>query len=534
MRYWLFWFFLPLKLVAEVNGADGNWSINFTALKSARANYLEFKKKNSFKKNEWVKTYSAFIQHQKLLEKKKSLEKEIKQLKSLGFLSHKQKEYLQKLENKLKIINDKIALVKDFEKDPFKKLIAPPPLGKTPKVSNPVALISALSYIKELHAKKESYNQRFNSLLKTIELLKKEKNLLVRIYSLSKSPLDKNHIIALNKEIKELETISDIFQTTKNIFEKKADEIESMLHADIKRELQKLVYLAIIIGLLLGVFLFFKYLASKYLSNKENFYTINKIINISFITLIVLILLFAYLENVNYLITILGFASAGIAIAMKDWFMSLMGWFVIVLGGTIHVGDRIKVVKNGVEYVGDVIDISLLKITLFEDITLTTYTHNRRAGRIIFIPNNYIFTKMIANYSHSGLKTVWDGIDIDITFDSNIQKAQIIAKNVAKQYAKGYTDITRKQLGKLRSKYHLKNANVEPKIFAFYKGYGITISIWYLTNAYATLTLRSTISMKIIEEFQKSGDITLAYPTQSFYINKSIPRVVNDEKESIF
>ena len=268
------------------------------------------------------------------------------------------------------------------------------------------------------------------------------------------------------------------------------------------------------------------------MSDKESFYTINKVSSIFFLTVVILIILFAYIENVSYLVTIMGFASAGIAIAMKDWFMSLMGWFSIMLGGTIHVGDRVKFVRNGVEYVGDIVDISLLRMTMQEDITLTTYMHNRRAGRMIFIPNNYIFTDMIANYSHSGLKTVWDGIDIMITFDSNVQKAASIAKEVTKKYSKGYTDITRKQLNKLRSSYHLKNTNVEPRIYTFIEAYGIKISAWYLTNAYATLTLRSTISMEIISKMQAEDDITIAYPTQHINLATSKELEIKEEDKS--
>jgi small-conductance mechanosensitive channel len=229
----------------------------------------------------------------------------------------------------------------------------------------------------------------------------------------------------------------------------------------------------------------------------------------------------------------LGFASAGIAIAMKDWFMSILGWFVIIIGGAIHVGDRVKFVRQGMEYVGDIVDISLLRMTIQEDITLTTYMHNRRAGRIIFVPNNFVFTDMIANYSHAGLKTVWDGIDFMITFDSNVSKATSIAKEVTKKYSKGYTEITRKQLNKLRSQYSMKNTNVEPRIYAFIEPYGIKISAWYHTNSYATLTLRSTISMEIIERLQKEDDISLAFPTQSIYVDKDVsssqPRMDLDE-----
>jgi len=260
------------------------------------------------------------------------------------------------------------------------------------------------------------------------------------------------------------------------------------------------------------------------MSDNDRFYTINKALNFTFVTVLVITLLFAYIENVNYLVTILGFASAGIAIAMKDWFMSIMGWLTIMFGGAVHVGDRVKFVRDGVEYVGDIVDISLLRMTMHEDVTLTTYTTNRRTGRMIFIPNNFIFTDMIANYSHAGLKTVWDGIDFVVTFDSDFKKAASIAKEITKKYSKGYTDITRKQLNKLRSQYHIKNTAVEPRILTFIEPYGIKISAWYLTNAYATLTLRSTISAEIILRIQAEEGISLAFPTQSIYVDKNVPK----------
>jgi small-conductance mechanosensitive channel len=163
-------------------------------------------------------------------------------------------------------------------------------------------------------------------------------------------------------------------------------------------------------------------------------------------------------------------------------------------------------------------------MTILEDITLTAITRNRRAGRIVFVPNNYIFTNLIANYTHSSLKTVWDGVHITITYDSNHKKALHLAKEIVKKYSKGYTDITRKQLNKLRSQYSLKNTNVEPRIFSFIEPSGISIDSWYLTNAYATLTLRSVISLEIVDAFNLADDITIAYPTQMLHMEESAKR----------
>ncbi len=492
-------------------------------IKDLREQLISLNKKKKTD-NEWTKIYSSYMTHKALLDKEKNLAKKIEKLKKIKHLKQEQKELLAKLEKEDKVLQDKISLIKDFDKDPFKKLITPPSLSDAPEITNPFSLISGLSYIKELASNKEKYLDRYKQLEDTISSLEKQRYLLSKIVNLNNNEIDKQHIKFLNQEIKHLLTIKDIFKTTKNIYIKKADELKLSIENDIKKELKKVVYVGVIALVFLIIFIFLKFLTRKYLADKESFYTVNKVMNISFITVLILTILFAYLENVSYIVTILGFASAGIAIALKDWFMSLLGWFVIVIGGTIHVGDRVKFVRGNTEYVGDVVDISLLRMTIQEDITLTTYMHNRRAGRIIFVPNNYVFTDMIANYSHSGLKTVWDGIDFYITFDSNISKATSIAKNVAKQYSKGYTDITRKQLNKLRSKYQLKNTNVEPRVFSFIEGYGVKVSVWYLTNAYATLTLRSTISTNILKEILEAEDIKIAYPTQSFYIDNEIPK----------
>ena len=538
MRYILFFLILVNIVYANANNitksntttlnSDNN--ISLTKMLNLKIDKLRKEltilKNSKELSNEWINRYSSYFAHKELVDKKNSIDKKIYILKYFKSLTKKQKKQLKILEKKRKVLKDKISLTKEFEKEPFKKLILPPKLDNAPKISNPFSLISGLSYIKELNNNKNKYINEYKRLEDTINMLLKQESILRKITKIDNNPINKQQLKAINNEIKQFLTIKDIFKTTKNLYIKKSNELKTIVEADIKKESKKIVYIGTIAFIFLLVFIFLKYLIQKYLSDRDSFYTINKIMNIIFITILLLTLLFAYLENVSYLITILGFASAGIAIALKDWFMSLLGWFVIVIGGTIHVGDRVKFMRGNMECIGDVIDISLLRITIQEDITLTTYMNNRRAGRIIFVPNNYIFTDMVANYSHAGIKTVWDGIDFYITYDSNIEKTTTIVKNIAKQYSKGYTDLRRKQLNRLRSRYQLKNTNVEPRIFSFIENYGMKISVWYLTNSYATLTLRSTISAKIIEELLTQEDIKLAYPTQALYINKSIPKAV--------
>ena len=75
-----------------------------------------------------------------------------------------------------------------------------------------------------------------------------------------------------------------------------------------------------------------------------------------------------------------------------------------------------------------------------------------------------------------------------------------------------------KPLRKRRS-YSIKNPNVEPRVFTFIEPYGVKISVWYMANAFATLSLRSTISAEIMEAIASHDDIVIAYPTQTIYMD---------------
>jgi small-conductance mechanosensitive channel len=486
--------------------------------------------------NIWSKVYSNYEIYNDLKEKLIEIKKEIILLKNRQSLSNtkeaeKYRAKLKMYEDERATIRGKLTQLEEYKSDPFKKMLVPNEIGEMPIVLSPLDIVKAISFKKQLSSVEEDYNRKYISLTENVNKLHQKKDLLISILDLNvSSKAYKNELLYVSNKIKKYDRTLEIFKTSQIALEQKIVELKLKIDEAIGKEIEKGIIIASTILFLLLIFFVIKLLVKKYMSENELFYSTNKALNFTFITIIFFILLFSYLENVGHLVTILSFASAGIAIALKDWFMSMMGWLVIIFSGSIHVGDRIKVSKNGKEYVGDVVDISLLRMTIHEDVTLTTYMYNRRGGRIFFVPNNYIFTDVIANYSHSGLKTVWDGIDFTITFDSNVSKAQSIGKEISRKYSKGYTDMTRKQLNKLRSKYSMRNTSVEPRILAFFDENGVRISIWYLTNAFATLTLRSTISMEILHRIKEEHDISLAFPSQSIYMDKSAPKNPRDNE----
>jgi len=323
------------------------------------------------------------------------------------------------------------------------------------------------------------------------------------------------------------------FELINTIYQKKLETLKTFIlnqKQKIQKEIKSQIYkLAILISIIIFLIIFsfiLKLILKKYIK-EENLYISNKIINVLTIFIIVLISLLFYINNATYIITLLGFISAGIAIAMKDWFMNIFGWFVIMINGNIKVGDRIKInYQNGnVQIIGDIIDITLTKIIIYEDVTYTTYLTNRRAGRVVFVPNNVIFNNPIFNYTHKKLTTVWDGIDITITFDSNYKKAAEIMKNILSDFTKRHILATKTRIKRLKIEYNFKAYNFEPRIYTFIEENGIRISGWYLAISTSAINNRSQVSLEILNALLKEKDIKLTYPTY---------RIIKDTSEKYY
>ena len=468
-----------------------------------------------FKDNILLKRYSNYLSYSKISADLEQLKDSLKRKNNLS------DELEYQLLNKIRVKENELELISEYKGSPIGSLINPPEIEIVEKITNPFGIINALSSIKKM----EDSKQQFTSLESQLEFLSKnleeELDSYRNLYVLEPKDEYKEKIAFLDKQKRDFDIVLDIVSTTQEVYGRKIEQVILEIKNQISQQVQKMLLIFAIIVIMLIVSFLVKLTLKRYFSQNENYYMVNKIINFTLAFLVLMLLLFSYIDNVSYLVTILGFASAGIAIALKDWFMSIFGWLVIVTSGFIQVGDRIRVTKGEVETVGDVLDISLFKITIKEDVTLVSYMKNRRAGRIFFVPNNYIFSELISNYSHSELKTVWDGIDITLTFDSNFKKAQKIIRDILKHYSKGYSDITRKQLSKMRNKYQLRATGVEPRVFTLLEPHGMVISGWYLTNSFAALVLRSTICAEILEALMKEDDIHIAYPTQQININKT-------------
>lgn len=113
------------------------------------------------------------------------------------------------------------------------------------------------------------------------------------------------------KELNAFIAAQEIASTSYSLHVKKVEEASIRVTQDITMQMKRAFNIGIFIVVVIVFTLLLKFVAKRYIKDNDRFYTANKIINFANVTLIAIILLFSYIENVSYLVTVLGFASAG-------------------------------------------------------------------------------------------------------------------------------------------------------------------------------------------------------------------------------
>ena len=212
--------------------------------------------------------------------------------------------------------------------------------------------------------------------------------------------------------------------------------------------------------------------------------------------------------------TILGYVSAGLALALHQVLLNIAGWLLIIFRKPYNIGDRIE--RNNI--VGDVIDIRMFYTVVME--VGNWVEKNQSTGRIINIPNGKIFTEFTFNYTIE-FDAIWDEIDILLTFDSNYKKAEKIINQILEETSnKKFLENIEINQEKMSKKYALKQGKLTPITYIDIKESGISFQLRYLVPVRLQRNKHDSINRKILDRFNQENDIEFAYPSQSIYYNK--------------
>ena len=212
--------------------------------------------------------------------------------------------------------------------------------------------------------------------------------------------------------------------------------------------------------------------------------------------------------------TFIGLLSAGLAIAFKDLLVNIGGWLFITIRKPFKNGDRVQIG----EVTGDVIDIRLFQFSVIE--VGNWVDADQSTGRIIHIPNGYVFTKWQANYT-DGFEYIWDEIPVLLTFESDWRLAKKILTTVINDKTLSVSEKAKKQIKDASKNFMIFYNRLTPIVYTNVKDSGILLTMRYICEIKQRRGTQEIIWEAVLDEFAKHSDIDLAYPTTRFYNNKT-------------
>lgn len=237
--------------------------------------------------------------------------------------------------------------------------------------------------------------------------------------------------------------------------------------------LQRIFYTLII---LLGLYIMKRY-TLRIIRKKEydpaKQFTTQKVVKFVFITLLIISLMIIWQGSADKILSFIGFFTAGLAIAMRDVILDMIGYLYILWGSPFKVGDRIEISGQ----IGDVIDIRLLQFSILE--VGNRINGEQSTGRIIHIPNMHIFSFPLANYE-KGFKFIWNELIIPINRNSNWELAKELIDKLLQEQTKEIIEEAQAQIDEAGKDYLIYYTNLTPTIYTELKDNKIILTARYL------------------------------------------------------
>jgi small-conductance mechanosensitive channel len=219
--------------------------------------------------------------------------------------------------------------------------------------------------------------------------------------------------------------------------------------------------------------------------------TLHMVTRVSLQVVAVLLILLVVFGPPDNLGTFLGLAGAGLTVALKDFIVGFLGWFVLMGKNGIRIGDLVEI--NGVT--GEVVELGMFYTVLLETGSWNESGHP--TGRRVTFTNGFAIEGHYFNFSTSG-QWLWDEVRIEVPSGHDPYPiVDAIQKEVDEATADSARQAEAEWKGSRRSP-HLTALTGAPAVSLKPVAGGVEIIARYVTRASERAKLRTRLYHTVI------------------------------------
>jgi small-conductance mechanosensitive channel len=264
---------------------------------------------------------------------------------------------------------------------------------------------------------------------------------------------------------------------------------QSVVAAQARQVLHGLLVGAMIVFAALLVLLFIDRSLERLLArarlDRRQLQTLRSVVGVSLQIVGVIVILLVLIGVPAQIATMIGIAGAGLTVALKDFIVAFIGWFVLMGRNGMRLGDWVEI--NGVS--GEVIELNMFHTVLLETGNWTDAGHP--TGRRVTFTNSFAIEGHYFNFSTSG-QWLWDELSIMVPYDRDPHAiADAIQKEVTAATANDVSQA--EEEWKRAARGRATTLNAAPAIAIRPAAGAVEIAVRYVTRANERLALRGRL-----------------------------------------
>lgn len=267
-------------------------------------------------------------------------------------------------------------------------------------------------------------------------------------------------------------------------------------------------------GLLLLVRMIISHMVEHRITEVQRRYIVKKTLNYVVGFIFFFITMVIWFGGLTGWTAYLGLVSAGLAIALQDPLVNLAGWLFISVRKPFIVGDRIEIAGQR----GDIIDLRLFQFSMIE--IGNWVDADQSTGRIIHVPNGWIFKQATANYT-AGFQFIWDEIQVMVTFESDWRRSKEILAEIADRHSVIRDEEAMEEVRRASRKYMIFFQKLTPIVWTSVADSGVVLTLRYICKPRMRRSTSTAIWEDILTAFATENSVDFAYPTTRFYNNRA-------------
>jgi len=196
------------------------------------------------------------------------------------------------------------------------------------------------------------------------------------------------------------------------------ESVRDELHDHLRQLLLKLAVLAVLIGLVIILGEVWRRATFRYVHDGRRRYQFLLLRRIVIWVAIVIIIILAFASQLGSAVTFAGLLTAGVAVALQNVIVSIVGYFFLIGKYGLRVGDRVQI--SGVT--GEVVEIGLVRIHLME---LGGPGGNQPSGRVVAFSNSIVFQPTAGVFKQiPGTSFGWHELKVTLAADTDYHIAR--------------------------------------------------------------------------------------------------------------